>query len=285
MLRALVVFAAFGPLACSVTHSHSVQGLPRCQCDAEQGQVARPQAASASRSHAQRATPEERETAANGALDAALEQELPAGVHAPETPLSPSSLSGTTRSGTSLGLRIAAQASRLVGLSSLHRIDRTVPDDCTGLVRSVYASVDIHLMGMKNRPGDNGVTAIYRNAQSQGAVHRGQPSPGDLVFFRDTYDRNRDGRRNDGLTHVGIVERIEPGGLVIFIHRGSKGVARARMSLRHPAIHRQQGSGEVMNDYIRRASRRQRGYLTGELFAGFASPSSLAKAHSVALRR
>jgi hypothetical protein len=190
-----------------------------------------------------------------------------------------------TRSGTPLGIRIAARASRLVGVSSLHRVDRTVPDDCTGLVRTVYASMDIRLMGNHGRPGDNGVTAIYRNAQSLGAVHRGPPNPGDLVFFRETYDRNRDGRRNDGLTHVGIVERVEPGGLITFIHRGSKGVARARMSLQRPTLHRQQGSGEVMNDYIRRASRRHRGYLTGELFAGFASPSALAQSRPVALRR
>ena len=183
------------------------------------------------------------------------------------------------------GERIAARASRLVGVASLSQVDTTLPDDCTGVVRLAYQSAGIEVMPRTGRKGDNGVTHIYQHARRLGAVHKGKPRPGDLVFFRETYDRNRDGRRNDGLTHVGVVERVEPNGTVFFVHRGSKGVARVRMNLRHPTTHRARKAGDVVNDYLRAASRKQRAYTTGELFAGFASPGPLARAGAVASSR
>jgi hypothetical protein len=186
----------------------------------------------------------------------------------------------------SLGERIAGSASRLVGVKSLRSVDRTVPDDCTGVVRIAYESVGIDLMEGVSGPGSNGVTHIYRSARRVGAVRRTAPRPGDLVFFRETYDRNGDGRRNDGLTHVGVVEQVSAEGVVTFVHRGSKGVARARLYVAQPGVHRRPGSQEVWNDYLRRGTRGRRGELTGELFVGFASPGPLAsKASRVAARR
>jgi hypothetical protein len=84
---------------------------------------------------------------------------------------------------------------------------------------------------------------------------------------------------------VGVVEKVARDGTITFVHRGSKGVARARMNLRHPTLHRARGGGVVANDYLRRASRGSRAYLTGELFAGFASPGPLARAARAAPRR
>ncbi|MCY1023275.1 CHAP domain-containing protein [Pyxidicoccus sp. MSG2] len=175
-----------------------------------------------------------------------------------------------------VGERIVDKATGLVGVSSLRTVSDTVPDDCTGLARLAYTHAGIDLMApVPGRPGENGVTHIYRAARRRGALHRAKPRPGDLVFFRETYDRDRDGRRDDGLTHVGVVEHVSPGGLVTFIHRGSKGIARARMHLRWPATHRARTGRKVLNDYLRRASDGHRAYVTGELFAGFASPEAL----------
>jgi hypothetical protein len=169
-----------------------------------------------------------------------------------------------------------------VGVSSLRKVDHSVPDDCTGVVRVAYESAGIELMMGPGRTGNNGVTHIYQRAKQLGALHKRRPQPGDLVFFRETYDRDRDGRRDDGLTHVAVVERVEADGSVIFVHRGSKGVARGRMNLSQPRIHRARGSRAVVNDYLRRASGGSRAYLTGELFAGYASPGPLAKAGTAA---
>lgn len=184
-----------------------------------------------------------------------------------------------------VGTRIAAKARELIGVHDLHAVDHSVPDDCTGLVRLAYAGAGIHLMdGSGGLQGDNGVMLLYRRARSLGAL-RSRPTLGDIVFFRETYDRNRDGLRNDGLTHVGIVEQVGPGGELTIVHRGSKGVARTHMNLKRPTLHREKRGGEVVNDYLRTASGAQRAYLTGELFAGFAAPEPWVQTRHARTRR
>lgn len=169
---------------------------------------------------------------------------------------------------TRKGTRIAARARKLVGVSSLRRVSSRYPDDCTGLVRVAAEPEGVVLFDDNARASDNGVTAIWRRARAAGALHKRRPRPGDLVFFRETYDRNRDGRRNDGLTHIAVVESVAPDGTVTFVHRGGKGVSRSRMNLKAPR-------DKKRNDYLRSADRRTRAYLTGELFAVYASPEKL----------
>jgi hypothetical protein len=170
----------------------------------------------------------------------------------------------------SRGRRVAKRAVGLVGVSLA---SYRVPNDCSGLARLAYQAVGVELLSQGTRPGENAVSAIYRRAQAQGALHHKTPQPGDLVFFRETYDRNRDGVRNDGLTHVGVVETVAKDGTVTFVHRGGPGVRRARMNPRFPALRAQQG--RVLNDYIRQADATGRARLTSELFVGYASASRL----------
>jgi hypothetical protein len=95
--------------------------------------------------------------------------------------------------------------------------------------------------------------------------------PGDLVFFHNTWDFNRDDRFNDPLTHVGVVEGVERDGTVVFVSRVSGGIERYRMNLRMPDTHRT-SDGRVLNDYMRRKEFRDpeaTQYLTGQLFAAF----------------
>jgi cell wall-associated NlpC family hydrolase len=166
---------------------------------------------------------------------------------------------------------IVARAAQLVGA---RRLDRSVPNDCSGLVRLAYLQAGIDLVAHGFLAGENAVTGIFRRAQAAGAVHRLNPRPGDLAFFKETYDRNRDGKRNDGMTHIAVVEAVAPDGTVTFIHRGGKGVARSRMNLAFPTVHRL-NSGALLNDFIRPASKGMRAYLAGELFVAFASPGGL----------
>ncbi|MCY1039859.1 CHAP domain-containing protein [Corallococcus sp. bb12-1] len=166
---------------------------------------------------------------------------------------------------------IVARAAQLVGA---RRLDRSVPNDCSGLVRLAYLQAGIDLVAHGFLAGENAVTGIFRRAQAAGAVHRLNPRPGDLAFFKETYDRNRDGKRNDGMTHIAVVERVDVDGTVTFIHRGGKGVSRSRMNLAFPTVHRQT-KGALLNDFIRPASKGLRAYLAGELFVAFASPGGL----------
>ncbi|MDC0707043.1 CHAP domain-containing protein [Stigmatella sp. ncwal1] len=166
---------------------------------------------------------------------------------------------------------VLATARALVGQSQVKVKGRPYSADCTGLVEAAYASAGIALRGT-SKPGDNGVTAIYRHAQAHGRVYtRGQPAPGDIVFFRETYDQNRDGRRNDGLTHVGLVDKVAADGTVTVIHRVKRGVVRYRMNLAQPSTAKDARSGQVLNDTLRAPSSGHAFALTGQLFAAYAT--------------
>jgi hypothetical protein len=173
-----------------------------------------------------------------------------------------------------LGDALARRARELVGLNTLKEVSPQLPDDCTGLARTVYESAGIDLMFEAQR-GDSGVSAMYRLAYDAGALHRNTPLPGDLIFFIETYDRNRDGKRNDGLTHVAVVEAVAQDGTVTFVHRAGSGVTHSHLNLLAPAQHEQ--GHVVLNDWLRPKSNITRAWLTGELFAGYASADLLGR--------
>jgi hypothetical protein len=156
-----------------------------------------------------------------------------------------------------------------VGKPNVER-NRRMPDDCSGLVRSVFDTIGVDLLSVA-QPGDNAVTAIYRFAQRYGRVYTGgRPVAGDLVFFRDTYDLNRDGRENDGLTHVAVVDEVDEDGTVIVIHRVHGGVRRYRMNL-ELKNQSKSAAGRLVNDWLRLAGRTGKAQLTSELFAAYAT--------------
>lgn len=177
--------------------------------------------------------------------------------------------SAPKRAPVPLAQKAVWRAKAWVGLSSLRTVSTTVNDDCSGLTYLAYRKPGVDLLPGDLLPGENGVKAIHRKASDLGAL-RSEPRVGDLVFFRDTHDRNRDGLLNDGLTHIGIVERVGEDGTVSFVHRGGNGVKRGRFNLARPDI-RKDEKGRVLNDWLRRRDKRNRSYLAGELVAGFAS--------------
>jgi hypothetical protein len=168
---------------------------------------------------------------------------------------------------------IARTAARFIGAPRVEVAGRRLPFDCSGLARGVYLAHGIDLYdGAETADAANGVRLIWRHVASRGVIHHGpDPRPGDLVFFNNTWDRNGDGRVNDLLTHVGIVESVHPDGTVVFVSRVSRGIQRYRMNLAAPS-RRRADDGRVLNDYLRRRQGEDPGdarYLTGELFAGF----------------
>lgn len=166
---------------------------------------------------------------------------------------------------------VLSTARGLVGKTQVKVGSRSYPSDCTGLVEAVYAQAGIS-MKSGSKPGDNGVTALYRYALNHGRVYNGgKPTPGDLVFFRETYDQNKDGRRNDGLTHVGIVDQVDADGTVTVIHRVKRGVVRYRMNLSQPKVGKDPNTGKILNDTLRAPGGGKAFARTGQLFAAYAS--------------
>ncbi len=166
---------------------------------------------------------------------------------------------------------IVESATRLVGARTITSHGKRIAYDCAGVTRAIFLEHGIDLYrGAFNDPKGNGVRLIHNHIRQHGTLHRGSNvSPGDLVFFDNTWDFNGDGKLNDPLTHVGIVERFEPDGTVIFISRVANAVERYRMNLEQPHVHKT-AQGHVLNDYIRRkhpADPDHTARLTGELFS------------------
>lgn len=176
-------------------------------------------------------------------------------------------------SGVSRQANLVRTAVGLVGRSRIQVGGRNYTSDCSGLVRGVYATQQVDVYnGLGELDGGNGVGRIYTHVLEHGRIHYGPTvHPGDLVFFHNTWDFNRDGLPNDPLTHVGIVETAERDGTVVFVSWVSTGVERYRMNLQQPGIHKT-AEGRVLNDHMRRKGAgdpENTRYLTGQLFAAF----------------
>ncbi len=155
------------------------------------------------------------------------------------------------------GAAIAAGAARLLDQKPLVVNGEVYRYDCSGMVAAAYAAGGLALSGSSR--------SLYALAQERGVLHTElRPAPGDVVFFDNSYDRNRNGRRDDPLTHVGVVESVDAAGTVTVVHLGSKGVVRMKMNLERP-------DDSSVNSQLRASSDRDGGpTLSGQLWRGSA---------------
>ncbi|MDF1566198.1 MAG: CHAP domain-containing protein [Deltaproteobacteria bacterium] len=162
---------------------------------------------------------------------------------------------------------VAQRASTLVGAQRVIIEGKRHRADCSGLVRGLYAEAghDLFALGALGEQR-NGVAIIYRYVQRYGRLHGGRPEKGELVFFDNTYDANGNGRLDDALSHIGVVEKVRKDGTVVVVHYGGSGVDRLLVNIEHPD-QRRNARGEPINDYLRRAKDGPR--LAGELFVAW----------------
>jgi hypothetical protein len=164
------------------------------------------------------------------------------------------------------GAAVAKEAGRMVGKSRLKVSGERFRYDCSGFVMAAHAAA--------GRPVEGSSAMLFDLAKSTGTLHkRKRPHLGDVVFFDNTFDKNKNGRRDDKLTHVALVESLDEEGTATLVHLGSKGIVRMKMNLRHPKDHKHPESGAKANDFLRRRSGKKDkgGLLTGELFKAFGS--------------
>ena len=146
----------------------------------------------------------------------------------------------------------------------LNHDTRGFRDDCSGFIEAVYARA--------GTPVHGSTAALWEQARARGATHRDRlPRPGDLAFFDNTYDRNRNGLVDDPLSHIAVVVSVDANGTVHMVHRGSRGIAALVLNTDH--ADERQHDGAIANDYLRSL-----GYgaadgprLTAQLLRGFAS--------------
>ncbi len=142
--------------------------------------------------------------------------------------------------------------------------------DCSGVVRAIYAKAGFPLGFVHvERESAGDARVIYELVQRTGSLRRAHPLAGDLAFFSDTYDQNGNGLADDSLSHVGIVEKIEDGTVVIVHHIGTA-IVRARMTLARPH-ERHDDQGRALNHFLRAANAARTAKTTAELFVAFGS--------------
>jgi hypothetical protein len=175
-----------------------------------------------------------------------------------------------------LGLHLAARAAAALGEPGPFAVGtQRFTADCSGFVLSVYEAEGLPLRKLMARVAPretSGVAAAYRVMEAYGVVFGGGgewPHPGDLVFFRNTFDRNRDGALDNPLTHMGLVERVE-NGTVTFLHRGGKAVRRGVLTLEEPGLAKDP-DGRSLNSPLRDKQPRISGApaLAGQLFMAY----------------
>ncbi len=155
---------------------------------------------------------------------------------------------------------IAAAAVSFLGDSRIVVAGVTFRYDCSGLVEAALAKAGC--------PWTGSSAMLYDAAREAGVLHhRKRPLPGEIAFFDNTYDRDKNGAADDLRTHSAVVTDVDADGTVTMVHVASGGVSELRMNLLNP-------HDAAQNDYLRARSKRDSigtEYLAGELWAGFAA--------------
>ena len=156
---------------------------------------------------------------------------------------------------------------RAVAKTSRKHIDSypsTYRNDCSGFAIAAHVENGIDLSGSTRH--------IWERAKEEDRIHHRRPAPGDLAFFDNTYDRNRNGRRDDELSHIAVVLEVRDDGNILLAHAGtSKGRSLLHMNTEKPSV--VTSDGVRYNDYLRgrrKGESRDQKFLSGELFRGYA---------------
>ena len=151
---------------------------------------------------------------------------------------------------------------------------KTYVADCSGMVRGIYEAIGIDLMQDSHRFPEvkGGVEIIHKSYKAnEWKDVTTIPKVGDLIFFNNTWDANKNGKWDDPLTHVGIVEGIEEGSNTIsFIHAVHAGIRRYRINLDHPKDYMYKK--RKMNDFLRRRpdwDKDRTKYMSSNLFFSY----------------
>ena len=125
--------------------------------------------------------------------------------------------------------------------------------------------VDLEQLAGNPRPS---IGDIYQYAFKNSRVYQTtRPAVGDLAFFHNTFDRNRDGRWNDWHSIAGIVESVGEDDTVSILVYTTK-VEKITLNLKYPELKTRKG--KTINTQLRPDEGSQIG-TTSKLFAGFAN--------------
>ena len=139
-----------------------------------------------------------------------------------------------------------------------------------GFIGSVLGSVE----RADTLPRDS-MSGLYKTLRNQGlSFETESPEVGDLVFFHNTFDANKDGRNNDWYSTCGVVTSVGGNEVIEFVAPVNGKVGTFSLTVGRPEVRRDESSRQTLNSFLRSKSLSDpeyTQYLAGELFAGFAS--------------
>ncbi len=152
-------------------------------------------------------------------------------------------------------------------------------NDCSNFVRSIYwKATGLDLFQESNNRGIrsySGCKLLYAYMKKKRTLRskRRLPKIGDIIFFSNTWDKNRNRRFDDPNTHVGIVTNTNKNGSVTFIHANTGRPKRIRKAFLNIKLRNKfrKGSQQV-NSYLQaryRWDRRRRKSTAAELVKSF----------------
>ncbi len=192
------------------------------------------------------------------------------------TPARPTRPAPGAASATAAREKLAEGGRYVLGRKELVIRGRRFNMDCTGTVLAIYYYAGIDLTRNFDRYGGNGVSRLYKSLEAEQLLYDTElPLTGDIIFWDNTYDRNRDGRWNDPLTHVGMVMSAGEDGSIEYVHLNyRKGIIIENMNLRRPDVHEklEKGRLRIVNSPIRmkQAGKEHPGrWLASQLYRSF----------------
>lgn len=164
-------------------------------------------------------------------------------------------------------------APQTVGLKKFPTINHyRYNEDCSGFIAFIFHLAGLNLLKLYG-VGSSGVEAIWNGLKKFNfMVDNEQLQVGDILFFDNTYDKNKNGRWDDEFSHIAVVESVDQYQTITYLHYGSRGVSRLKMNLNHPEKYSDTINGEryIYNDLLRNSSKRgiNPKYLSGALYRG-----------------
>lgn len=152
--------------------------------------------------------------------------------------------------------RVVQIAKESVGMQSVPSVNgKRFTSDCIGFVNYVYYRAGFDLQKAYGK-GRGGVSSLYAGLAARGYVYDSRTaSPGDLIFFDNTYDVNRNGVWDDPMSHIGIIAGYRKHNTLVYIHFASHGADERSINLVYPNTHafrQKDGSLYEINSYLRR---------------------------------
>ncbi|TVR67241.1 MAG: hypothetical protein EA427_14380 [Spirochaetaceae bacterium] len=138
-------------------------------------------------------------------------------------PLAPDE-QGRSIAQAALALAEAEHRGRVIRLGN-----RRYPLDCSGTILAIHYAAGIDLLPAFSAETGNGVARLWKMGTET------SPRKGDVVFWDNTYDRNRNGLWDDKLTHAGVIVDIDANGTISYVHHHYRlGIIVEQMNLERP---------------------------------------------------